>query len=54
MVSLSLIAFSAFAGDFCITAPAQLLGLAFLITDPAHPHATFVAVYPALLGSNEI
>ena len=33
---------------FCITAPAQMLGLAFLITAPAHPHAAWVAVYPAV------
>ena len=31
-------------------APAQILELAFIITAPAHPHATVVAVYPALLS----
>ena len=41
-------AFSAFLGVFCITAPAQMLELAFFITAPAHPHATSVAVYTAL------
>ena len=34
---------------FCITAPAQMHGLAFLITAPAHPHAAWVAVCPAVL-----
>ena len=29
-------------------APAQMLELAFIITAPAHPHATSVAVYPDL------
>ena len=35
-------------GRLFITAPAQMLKLAFFITAPAHPHATSVAVYPAL------
>ena len=35
---------------FCITAPAQMLGLAIFITAPAHPHATSAAVYPALFS----
>ena len=48
---LAFLALSAFSGVFCITAPAQVLELAFFITAPAHPHATSVAVYPALLNS---
>ena len=46
---LAFLAFSAFSGVFCNTAPAQTLESACFITAPAHPHATSVAVYPALL-----
>ena len=35
-------------GRLLNTAPAQTLKLTFFITAPAHPHATSVAVYPAL------
>ena len=41
-------AFLAFTDGFYITAPAQILGLAFFITAPAYPHATSVAMCPAL------
>ena len=41
------VSFFGITGGFCITAPAQMLGLAFFITAPAHPHATSVAVHPA-------
>ena len=49
-VGWSLFAFSAFTGVFRITAPAQMLGEPFLSPHlpNAHPHATSVAVYPAL------
>ena len=47
-VSLSVaVSFLTFTDGFCITAPAQMLQLAFLITALAEPHATRVAVYPA-------
>ena len=42
------ISFFGVTGGFCVTAPAQMLGLTFFITAPAHPHTTSVAVYPAL------
>ena len=47
-VCLSPLAFLAFSDVFCNTAPAQTFKLAFFITASAHPHATSVAVYPAL------
>ena len=45
---LAFLAFLAFSGVFCVTAPVQMLELACFITAPAHPHTTSVAVYPAL------
>ena len=47
-VTIRSLALSAFLGVFCITAPAQMLELACFITAPAFPHATSLAVYPAL------
>ena len=41
-------------GGFCINAPAQMLGLAFMITAPAHPHATSVVVYTALFFNKRV
>ena len=46
--TLAFLAFSTYLGVYCITAPAQMLELACFLTAPAHPHATSVAVYPAL------
>ena len=51
-VSWSPLALSAFLCGFSITAPAQMLGLAFCITAPAHPHATSVAVHPAMFDTS--
>ena len=45
-----LVRFFGDTGGFCVIAPAQMLGLVFVITDPAHPHKTSVAVYPALFN----
>ena len=42
------LSFFGVTGGFCITAPAQMLGLLFFITAPAHPHPTSAAVYPPL------
>ena len=39
---LAFLAFLAFSGVFCVTAPVQMLELACFITAPAHPHTTSV------------
>ena len=46
--TLAFIVFSLFLSVFCIIAPAQMLELACFLSAPAHPHATSVAVYPAM------
>ena len=43
------VSFFGVVGGFCVTAPAQNAWVSLFITAPAHPHATSVAVYPALL-----
>ena len=39
------VSFFGLLGSSCVTAPAQMLGLAFLITAPAHPHEFGSCVY---------
>ena len=45
LVSISFFSVSGVFVRLCITAPTQMLELTCLITAPAHPHATLVAVY---------
>ena len=48
-VGQSALAFLALRAVFCITAPAQMLGSAFIIIAPAHPHVTSACVYGLVL-----